>query len=145
MLFRYHWFSVNWDKRYVKNELTWPIAPLSLFSFKYHLLVLAPPSPFANLNPNLMLKASTMTHNHRPQLLHHSLHYMDGWIISVTAWNHASFFFFFFSRIFSVLKLIVYLIDIQMNIYLKYILSWCIISRSIIAIKAFMFFSFSIL
>ena len=58
----------------MKNELTWPIAPLSLFSFEYHLLVLAPPSPFANLNPNLMLKASTMTHNHRPQLLHHSLH-----------------------------------------------------------------------
>ena len=74
MLFRYHCFSVNWDKRYVKNELTWPIAPLSLFSFEYHLLVLTPPSPFANLNPNLMLKASTMTHNHRPQLLHHSLH-----------------------------------------------------------------------
>ena len=31
------------------------------------LLFRVPPSPFANLNPNLMLKASTMTHNHRPQ------------------------------------------------------------------------------
>lgn len=36
--------------------------------------LIAPLSLFANLNPNQLFMASTMTHNHGPQLLHHTLH-----------------------------------------------------------------------